>query len=218
MSSVAVTVSDITDDAMLLARRHAGLLAAVGAGIAIGYTAADLLDATAGTAVLNIVVAVLVQYYLLEQLLADRISQELRGNRRYLSLLGAGIISGLAILLCLILLVIPGLYLAGRWLTSSAVVVAEGKSATEALSAAWESSELSKGAHVTVALLSALPIIGLIIMGFLAVTAEYDIESLAGLIVLNVLTAASSLLTWVLGAAAYRVANPNNVQLEQVFD
>jgi hypothetical protein len=218
MSSVAVSVSDIVDDALLLARRHRGLLAAVGAAIAVGYTALDMLGASGLTAVLNIFVVIWLQYYVLEQLLLDRIGPEQRGNRRYLSLLGSGILAGLGILLGVILLVVPGLYLAGRWLASAAFVVAEGKSASESLQASWNSSEKSKAAHVVVALLAALPLIGLIVLGYLAFAADFDIETLTGSVILNLLTAASSLFSWVLGAAAYRVSNPTNALLEQVFD
>lgn len=217
MSGEQIALNDILGEGLELARQHSTLLAATGVAIAVGYTVLDVIGASGAATAVNLVVAVMVQYQVLEKLLADRITPEGKGKRRYLSLFGSSLLSGLGIGLGFVLLIIPGIYLSGRWLSCTAYVVAEGKRSSESLSASWSASEPSQVAHALAALVSGLPIVGLIISGVVAVSAGVDVEGLAASAMINVFTAASSLLIWVLGAAAYRVQRPGNAQLDAVF-
>jgi hypothetical protein len=217
MARDTITAGTILGEGLELAKQHAKLLAATGAAIAIGYILLDLLEASGAGVGVNLVVGIFVQYQVLEQLLADRMQLEAKGKRRYLSLFGSGMLSGLGILLGLVLLVIPGVYLAGRWLSSSAFVVAEGRNAADSLGASWKESELSQAAHALTALVSGFPIIVLLVAAVFAINAEIDVDGLASSVVINVLSALSSLAVWVVGAAAYRVQRPGKSELETVF-
>ena len=217
MASNHVSFADIYGESLELVRRHFGLLAATGAAIAAGYTALDMLGAAGANLVINLIVSIMVQYLVLERLLADRISQEGKGKRRYGSMLGAGFLSGLGILLGLVALVLPGIYLSGRWLSASSFVVAEGNGSTEALNSSWEASRNSAGAHVIVVMVASLPLVGFLAIAYLAGFFSEVETGLVNSIATNVMTALSTLSYWVFGAGAYRATRPHNAQLEGVF-
>ena len=61
-----------------------------------------------------------------------------RTRPHLLSLIGAGILAGLAIALGLVLLVVPGLFLLTRWALIPAVIVIEGRRAGESFDRSWQ--------------------------------------------------------------------------------
>jgi hypothetical protein len=131
---------------------------------------------------------------------------------------GAAFLSGLGIVIGLIALVVPGVYLSGRWLSASAFVVAEGKGSTDALNSSWEASRDSAGAHVFVVLVASLPLLGFLALAFLSDMFSEIETSLVDSLITNAITTLSTLSFWVAGAGAYRVTQPHNALLEKVFD
>jgi hypothetical protein len=222
MEQTELSANAILAEAVALGKQHIGLLAATAAAIAVGYSALDWLNnelaAAGGQFGISIVVTVLAQYLVIEQLLADRMAPERQGQRRYLSLFVSGVLTGLAIVLGLVFLILPGIYLAARWLGTSAFVVAEGQGATEAMTSAWQASEKSQGAHIVATIASAIPlVVALAVASLWAVNAEGDPQGGAILIVANILTGLSSVVGWLVAAAAYRVSKPGQSELESVF-
>ena len=57
------------------------------------------------------------------------------------SMFGVGLLSGLGIGLGLVLLILPGVYLAGRWFLAVPILLAEDMSVSDALSQSWERTE-----------------------------------------------------------------------------
>lgn len=212
-----VKFHDIAFEARRLASKHGMFFALVGFGISAGYSALDLLGATSSSVVAGLVVTVYLQYGVTERLLADHIQPDRSGKRRYWSLFGSGVLSGLGILAGTLLLILPGIYLAGRWLSTSAYVVVEGKSSFEAVSAAWEQSAPSPTAHVGAAAASIIPMGLFITMLMLGIFADLTIDGSLEIVVINVLTAASSLLVWLFGAAAYGATHKLRGELDHVF-
>ncbi len=221
MAETNTTLGNILAESIELARRHAGVLAIAGTAIVVGYTLLDTFvgpeDALFPGLIAAFVVIIPVQYFVTEHLLADRIQPEVLARRRYGSLFAASFLSSLAITLGLVFLVVPGMYLAGRWLASSAFVVAEGKGGTDSLRASWDASFASQNAHVIAALISIIPNATLAAWAWWVFAGGQTIDGLTGSIILNVLNAVSVILPWMVGSAAYRVTRPNNSQLAGVF-
>jgi hypothetical protein len=112
--SEEVTFHDIATEVSRLGSRHGTYLALVGGAIAVGYSVLDLMGATGSNTIVGLVVSVFLQYAVTERLLDDRLQPGRGDKRRYWSMFGSGLLSGLGILLCTLLLVLPGIYLAGR--------------------------------------------------------------------------------------------------------
>lgn len=60
---------------------------------------------------------------------------------RVASVFGVGLIYGLGVGLGLLLLILPGIYVAARWFVAVPILLAEDVSASEALSASWDRTE-----------------------------------------------------------------------------
>src|SRR6266496_1556620 len=114
-----------------------------------------------------------------------------RTRPRLPSLIAAGIVAGIGIVLGLILLIIPGLYLLTRWSLIPAVIVIEKRSAGESFGRSWE---LTRGHGWTV--------FGSLIVSFIAYAVVLGI--LRALFV-PLPTFAS---IWIGGAVAHSVATP----------
>ena len=60
---------------------------------------------------------------------------------RVASVFGVGLLSGLGVGFGLLLLILPGIYFAARWYLAVPILLAEGTSVSEALSASWDRTE-----------------------------------------------------------------------------
>ena len=226
MQIARIELPEILAEARSLASEHGVMLIGTGVAIAAGYSLIDWLSLRAEDAggltlvssIVGVVVTVFVQYVLTERLLADRRSPgQPAPQRRYGTLFVAQLISGIAIMLGAIALILPGIYLAGRWFTVAAQVVEGSDGASDSLKASWEASGPSQLAFVLATILSILPllpVIGIIYNATLGDTVE---ESLVTLVLTNVLSGVSSVLGWLLAAAAYRRAVPVHGQYDGVF-
>ncbi len=127
------------------------------------------------------------------------------------------IVSGLAILLGIFLLVLPGLYLLARWSIAVPIVIAEGKGMGAALGASWTRT---RGRAVPICLAFLVVGTGLVVSAVLDLflMPEYGPAPLVPALASNLLAYASTVLTWFLAMAIYsfsaREAAP---QLEQIF-
>jgi hypothetical protein len=221
-----IELPDILAEARSLASEHGVMLIGTGVAIAAGYSLIDWLSFRAEDAgglalvssLVGVVVTVFVQYVLTERLLADRRSAgQPAPGRRYGTLFVAQLISGLAILLAAIALILPGIYLAARWFTVTPQVVEGSDGASDSLKASWEASQPSQLAFVLAAILSILPLLPVIGVIYNAAMSDTVEESLVALVLTNVLSGVSSVLGWLLAAAAYRRAVPVHGQYGGVF-
>jgi hypothetical protein len=219
MAAVQVNLGEILDEVKSLTRQHAGMLATLVGVITAGYSALDLLGANSASVAVNLVVSVLVQYAVLERLLADRMTEAaIERGRSYGSLFGSAFISGAAILVGLIVLVLPGVYLAGRWLSSGPQVVAGGQTATGALRASWDASDASQLTHCLVVVLMAVPfLIMMVSIGVGFADSDPEFVSFPAVLILNLAVAGVTAFGWLAAAAAYRVTTPAANGLGEVF-
>lgn len=227
MEARAVGLGEILDETKALLRSHpAGL---VGTSLAIGasYTALDFATLQLGESgglifaalLVSLTVTVFVQYLVTEKLLADRsVPGRASTNRRYGSLFGALFLSGLGLGAGLLLLVLPGLYLAGRWLTVTPHLVEGRLTANEALGRSWDASAQSVPAFIAAIVLTVsamLPGMGLLFLPEAGVGGDiaFGITALS-----NLLLGFSSVFGWTIAVGAYRRLVPLGDGLQQVFD
>ena len=190
--------------------------------IAGATAAATTIDVTAPSAgnILNILMLV-VQYYLIRHLV-DR--HGLRSADRlggFGSFFVVGLITGLAVLLGFVLLIVPGIYLIARWSMVDAAVVAENRGFSDAMRRSWDATA-DNVLPIGLAILTiSLPmIIGFAMM--FAIGASEGEEAINGLglsIVVNLLLYASQISIWYFGVALYRLllTGPAETQLNEVF-
>ncbi|WP_143043463.1 hypothetical protein [Sphingopyxis sp. YR583] len=116
---------------------------------------------------------------------------------RIASLFGVGLVTGLGIAFGLLVLILPGLYFAGRWFLAAPALFAEDISMSEAIQASWDATEQHWLAcsiiAVTIFLCQGVPLVANIYL-----VPEGDITRIGTLIVTNALSQAA----WVFGIAA----------------
>ena len=209
-------IIDIVDEFRDLLQGNAVyLLAAVGL-IAALYSVADLTGSAAANLVPSLVVSILGQFLVVERLLKDRLPSG-RGYRRYGSIFGSGLLSGVGILLGLLALVVPAIFLMARWSVAVPAIVAENRTATESLTTSWERTAASK------VQLSLIYFVGVIVWGgsmwlSIAVLAGASLVNALLLNALgNALVSGVAVLGWVLSVAVYRCVTPATNHFDEVF-
>ena len=116
---------------------------------------------------------------------------------RIASLFGVGLVTGVGIVFGLLVLVLPGLFLVGRWFLAAPSLFAEDISVSEAIQASWDATEQHWLActiiGVGIFLCQAVPLVT-----SLYLVPEGDITRIGTLVVSNALSQAA----WVFGIAA----------------
>lgn len=210
-------LGDIWNEAMLLLRPHMGFVLGITALVAAGYILLDLGMGTDSSNIPSVVVGIVVQYLVVERLLAHRLTDEAAGRRNFGAMFVAALLGGLGIVLGLVLLVIPGLVLAAGWMASSGFVVAEGKGGVAALSASWRATAGSRMAIVLAIVVSYLPAFALFIGALAAFESVQMIDGPAAIIVSDLIVSALGMWGWLLGAAVYSLAVPADTLAAEVF-
>lgn len=116
---------------------------------------------------------------------------------RIASLFGVGLVTGLGIAFGLLVLILPGLFFAGRWFLAAPALFAEDISMSEAIQTSWDATEQ----HWLACSIIAVVIFLWQGVPFVATTylvAEGDITRIGTLVVTNALSQAA----WVFGIAA----------------
>lgn len=116
---------------------------------------------------------------------------------RIASLFGIGIITGFGILVGLLVLILPGLFLVGRWYIAAPILFAEDISVSEAVRASWDRTEEHWLACTVIAILAFVMQAGPIVASL------YLLEE-SGTVPIAVVVASNALSqgAWVFGIAA----------------
>ncbi|MEL7698949.1 MULTISPECIES: hypothetical protein [Citromicrobium] len=122
----------------------------------IGSTLADLFAPEAGGTLAVSIGSLAAAYALTLRIVRKGVEGGQRGNSGFSTYFGISFLSGIAIVLGLLLLIVPGLILWARWLPAYGYGLGEGRGATEALSDSWEATSGHLG-----------PIIGSILLPFI---------------------------------------------------
>jgi hypothetical protein len=218
MRASRVSFGDVISNFSEIVRSRLSIIAIAIVSVAALYTVIDLAQTKSIGFIPNILVSIFGQYLFIEAILFGSSRNDLSRKRRFGSLFSAGILSGLGILVGLLLLVLPGIFLIARWSASSAYVVAEDMSGSEALRASWDATDESRWPLFFVYLLGCV-IFGLLfcVTIFGAGIMQVADDSLAFSIVSNIAVSILVVGGWILGVAVFRCIGPAPNDLETVF-
>lgn len=217
--SVKVSLGELIAISIRLVRDHfLALLAYIAPLTVIGA----LLDtmSSGGTAIANIATFI-AGYFLYEHLLRkEGLVAPGRTGRDIGAYLGVTILTGIAIVLGLIQLIVPGLILMARWSIATGIVIAEGQSVTAAMRSSWDATRASRWTivllYVIFGLVAFVPAIVLgAALGFFAPT-ETD-TSFGGGVLLNLLAQTMGAGSFVIGVAIMHGVRSGIEELESVF-
>lgn len=222
----SVSFGELFAETNALVSRQGGFLVAAALAITVSFVGLDWLstlsDDASGLMMANslagFAIGLFGQYLIVERLLADRRQTgQATAIRHYGSLFGVLFISGLGIVAGLIVLLLPGFYLAGRWLTATQRVVEGRLPSMEALRASWDDSEPSQFVFTVAYLLSLLPILLIVGVSFYPDLLAIPDDAWLTNLLINGFSAIANVAGWVISTAAYRQAVPVDSQLEEVF-
>lgn len=210
------TFTGVLDEFRSLFERHTPFLMAAIALIATFYSLWDLALGESSQLVPQLIITILVQYYVIERLLADRLPEG-RGSRRFRSVFGSGVLSAIAILFGLLLFIFPGLLLLARWSIATPLIVEENVGSVRALGDSWDRTGPSNGPLLLIYLAAgAVYAVGLIVAIGISAAAGWEggwIET----VTLNLTAGVLSVFGWILATAIYRCVNPHTAGLDEVF-
>jgi hypothetical protein len=190
-----------------------GVLTAVG-------TLFDLTLGEAGGTLPNGIVGFFVQYHLVEYVLSHEFGLRPE-KRRYGSAIGSGLLATLGMFGGLILLIIPGLYLAARWSISTPLIVGEEYTAIDALKESWRRTQSSAwpivGCFVVVGLLLVLVMVAFAGVLFVPSVEAAGEGSLIEALTANSLGGLFSVILAVLSTAIYGLIAKPEGALDDVF-
>lgn len=214
-----VSVGEIIAACSQLVRTHFLVLAIYVASLAVIGSALDMLP-RAGSSAGNIG-SFVAGYFLYEHLLRQEgLMAAGRTGRSFWSYLGVGILTGIAAGLGFILLIVPGLILAARWSIATALVVAEGQPATQAMSASWAATRASQWSIVGLYVIFGLAVLvpGILLAGGLGMATAMNNDASFGLaLVSNLFAQVFTAGGFVIGVALMRALYRGIDNLEGVF-
>jgi hypothetical protein len=204
----------------VLAERIKGPLLAWTVGLILAATLADQSD-VANAAILPLSIAgVVAQTFIVTAALRVGLAADAQAaiHPNVARVLGIGIVSGLAILLGGLLLVIPGVFLLIRWWLPVPIALDRNMGVNEALRESWELTAPHwasiLGLFVGLLALLAVPMIGLFFLGGLDETSTSVPMSL----IENAITYSVMNLGTVSTVAVYRIIYQPTAALRQVFE
>lgn len=121
-----------------------------------------------------------------------------------------------------LLLLVPGLYLAGRLAPAVGVAVVEHRGVAESIGESWRRTRRAWRPLLLVQALLLLPLLGLFGLVTAGTYLEWGIitsedPSIESALLGNVATGAMALAGWAVAGAAYRLTAPDSDRLDQVF-
>jgi hypothetical protein len=111
------------------------------AGTAFDYGSSVNFSGLAGFNLLYGIVAICAQAWVTRRSLRLVGITPMADGLRIWAFVGMGILSGLGIIVGTIALILPGIYLAGRWYLAAPFLLADNVSATDALTRSWHATE-----------------------------------------------------------------------------
>lgn len=224
MASAAgyTSVGQILSQWAAILGRNMGVCLLAGAFIAILGTLFDLGMGERGSTLVLSIATFFISYHFSEHLLQQEGLMARGGvGRHYASAFGAAFLSTLGIIAGLIVLLVPGFYLMGRWSMSNSLVIAEGLTTTEALSQSWQRTQLAAWHVAGAALVIGLAVgVLLFLVGFTAGMASVANPDQPGLLITalgNLAGGAIQIMTALFGVAVYACLGQSTGNLDDVF-
>jgi hypothetical protein len=148
---------------------------------------------------LKMVVGIVAGYLLLDVMVRKTGLLSRKGDDAFMTFFGLSLLSGLAVFVGFILLVIPGLFLIARWSIAQPLVVARGDGVRQALGESWERT---RGNEFQI-LIAMLALLVLFIAVVIAGTALFEKTDLIGIVVTQAGSSAISAVSLAMGVALY---------------
>ncbi|WP_226016848.1 hypothetical protein [Novosphingobium sp. FKTRR1] len=218
MSNEVVTVGSVLTSWFATLRRHGAVCALAGGLIAVLGVLIDLTLGEKGGQLALSFASFFVQYHLVEYVLNRDFGTPV-GGRHYGSAFGAAFLSTLGAGGAMLLLIVPGLYVAARWSLSDALVIGEGLGAIESLRESWRRTADAAWTIVISYVLIGLAFVGgLLLLGLIAeltkqAVAETTIASVGG----NAFGGFISVVISLLACSLYGLIGNATAALDDVF-
>ncbi|QCI95006.1 glycerophosphoryl diester phosphodiesterase membrane domain-containing protein [Novosphingobium sp. EMRT-2] len=219
-----VGVSEIFSEFGGTLSRHARLSSLAGLGIVAVTSIVDVLLGDSGGQFGGTIASFLIQYHLMEQMLvADGLLSPSVKGRRYLSVVGASILTTLGIMLGFVLFIVPGLLLLARWSLTWPYIIGQGMRATEAMGASWRHTRASMVSitlvYVLCMVLLVMPLAGVGLAEGLAsaLSGPLITGGVGGTILGNAVAALMAVGGTALTLALYRLLGYSGERLAEVF-
>lgn len=186
------------------------------------FTAAGaLVDATSsdnaalgGAFGIAYLVATIVAGYLVLEIFLEKAGLLVKGaGRNFLGYIGQSIVMGLAIAIGLILLIVPGVYLAARWAIAQGLLVGRHANAMDALSLSWEETD----GHVLTIVGAALGLFVPLILGLIVIVGLLGESSMIGMIVSNLVQTSITVVGFGFVTEVFSRLRPGNERTAEVF-
>lgn len=178
---------------------------------AIGYFALTMTAALQAIAfrLLTVVVGIVCAYLTLDSMVR-RTGLRSRGDGDvFVTYLGMSLLSALGVFAGFILLIFPGLFIMARWSLAQPLVVARGDGVMQSLGESWERTKDNEFQILAVVLVFLIPTIVISLL----CTFMLGRASVAGMIISQIASSASSVLALAMGVALYGliVGSPKEV-------
>lgn len=213
-----IRFSRLFEDSAALMRANAPLIVTTWAVMVIAYVALSRLpdDLRSGDTLVSSMSSLVAQLLLTRQLLIRLgMMQTDRSSVRILAMFGMNLVSGLAIILGMVLLLIPGLYLAARWSASAPILIAEDRGVGDSLSESWRRTADAVWPIVGALLLIWSPTFAVVAFG--GVLGGNGVPALLTETIADAAMAAGSVVGWCVAVSVYGQLRPRLDELEQVF-
>ncbi|WP_380875365.1 hypothetical protein ACFB49_04350 [Sphingomonas sp. DBB INV C78] len=228
LGSSAISTGSILKRTMLVLQGNLPLAAGAFAALTALSVAMDMLVGPDGRG--NMLVsglATVYAQYLITKTVMDAGGLDSAGAGEYRAagfgaVFGVCFLSNLAIILGLLLLVVPGVFLAIRWFAAVPALIGEDSGVTRALGLSWERTKGYGGAIFGSLLVIYLPLIIAVIVaiGIGISAADAGMEESGGLaesLILNSLIGLSSIIGWHAAIAFWELRSPAAPALADVF-
>ncbi len=144
------------------------------------------------------VVGVAAAYFMLEAMVRKTGLHE-TDEETFLAYFGLSVLYTLGVLVGFILIIFPGLLVMARWSIAQPLLVARGEGVTKSLGESWERTRGNEFPILVAAFALILPLIAILI----ACSVMFEKENLIGIVVTQIATSATSVVSLAMGVALY---------------
>lgn len=173
-------------------------------------------EAAPGLMILTSIVTLVVGFYVLRDSLERAgLMPDGRGGSM-IGLFVMGFVSGLAILIGFVLLIVPGLYLSGKWAGAAALLIAEDEGGIDSLRLAGKRSAGMVWSNMLAVVAVWLPAVA-VLAGFMLLLWDSPEEPWGLTLLLNAAISVANLGSWYLAVAVYAASRTPDQTLDEVF-
>lgn len=167
--------------------------------------AASTRDLFVPASLLNAILLTVCQYWTIRiTLSAGDAEWQAPSQPRIVALIMLSIVISLGVLLGLVLLVLPGLYLAARWMLAACILVAEDRTIGESMKESWRRTQGFPKLFLMAVFISSVPLL-LVFCGWIVIDLELvrNVNALAISVFEHIAISVWSMLLWSFSVVAY---------------